>query len=130
MEMKYLLVIAIVSVAACFWLQSSSAQKLSPDGQVIEQLKKAGSNLSKPHDAEFFLYFPTKEAADRVAENLKSSGFGTTVRAVAKGPEWLLLATKAIIPTEAEMVRLRTELSALSEKEQGSYDGWGTPVVS
>src|SRR5882672_8366400 len=40
-------------------------QKSPPDldQQVLDQLKKAGSNLSKPHDIEFFLYFQTKESA-------------------------------------------------------------------
>jgi len=35
------------------------------DQQILDQLKKAGSDLAKPHDIEFFLYFPTEPAGTR-----------------------------------------------------------------
>lgn len=42
-----------------------------PDQQVLDQLKAAGSDLSKPHKIEFFLYFPSKEKADGAATEMK-----------------------------------------------------------
>ncbi len=34
------------------------AKKADPDQMVLDQLRKAGSDLSKPHKIDFFLYFP------------------------------------------------------------------------
>ena len=101
----------------------------SPDAQVITQLRKAGSNLSKPHDVEFFLYVPTPEAAERLASKLRALHFGTKVDRAAQGPGWLVLATKSMIPTESAMVALRVQFTALAAEEKGEYDGWGTPIV-
>ncbi len=42
----------------------------SIDGQVIDQLQKAGSRLDQPHDIEFFFYFPTEAQATRIGQML------------------------------------------------------------
>ena len=44
---------------------SSWQKKEEPDfdQQVLDQLKKAGSDLSKPHKIEFYLYFPTNKTS-------------------------------------------------------------------
>jgi hypothetical protein len=38
------------------------------------QLAKAGSDLKKPHDIDFFFYFPTQDAAEKAAPNLAELG--------------------------------------------------------
>ncbi|MEQ1934899.1 MAG: ribonuclease E inhibitor RraB, partial [Fimbriimonadaceae bacterium] len=43
-----------------------------PDDEVLAQLKLAGSDLSKPHMVEFFLYLPTRESALAVGADLGS----------------------------------------------------------
>ena len=76
-------VVALV-VGAGLFLNRASAQT-DPDGLVLTQLRKAGSNLGKRHDIEFFLYFPSEEAAGRVASKLRADGFGVTVSPAAGG---------------------------------------------
>ncbi len=111
-----------------FTQRRASAQDLSADGQVIEQLRKAGSDLRKPHSIEFFLYFPTDQAA-RAAEKELGSSFSARVERAAKGPEWLLFLTRAMKPTEPELVKLRSTLNEVAARHGGVYDGWGSQVV-
>jgi hypothetical protein len=45
-----------------------SASVSEDDRAVLEQLRAAGSDLSKPHQIDFYLYFTTEEAAQKAAE--------------------------------------------------------------
>ena len=128
----YLLVIvaaAVVSTSACF-MRPAKPQKPSADAQVIAQLRNAGSDLSKPHQIEFFMYFPSEAGAKHVSMRLVSLGFTAEVKRAASGSvPWLTLAKRSMIPEVAELERLRVVLGQLSASEQGNYDGWGTPIV-
>ncbi|MEI9959779.1 MAG: ribonuclease E inhibitor RraB [Limisphaerales bacterium] len=74
------------------------SKKPDLDESVLIQLKKAGSDLSKPHKIEFFLYFPTQTAAEQAAPQVRERGFEVEVRQAAKGTDWLCFATKTMIP--------------------------------
>jgi hypothetical protein len=101
-----------------------------PDAWVLSKLRQAGSDLNKAHPIEFFLYFPSSEAADRVAAKLESQGFTVKSGVNPKSKDqWSVAATKSLVPELAEMVRLRSTLGELAATEHGSYDGWGTEVV-
>jgi hypothetical protein len=106
-------------------------QKSPPDldQQVLDQLKKAGSNLSKPHDIEFFLYLLTKELANSAAEEIEEEGATVKVERAADDSAWLCFATKRMVPDHAELVRLRKKFNGIASRLKGEYDGWGTEVV-
>lgn len=106
-----------------------SAKKADPDQIVLDQLKKAGSDLSKPHRIEFFIYFPTKADAADTARKIKGAGFDVDVRQAAQGPGWLCFATKAMVPELSTLQKIRTDFSALAAAKGGEYDGWGTGIV-
>lgn len=53
------------------------SKKADPDEAVLIQLKNAGSDLSKPHKIEFFLYFPTQADAEQAGVQLRRTGFDT-----------------------------------------------------
>jgi regulator of RNase E activity RraB len=99
------------------------------DQLVLDQLHKAGSDLSRPHPVEFFLYFPGQDAADQAAVQILNAGLEVTVRRSAKGDEWLCFAIKNIVPELAILQKIRTDFDALAARLGGDYDGWGTPVV-
>ena len=106
-------------------------QKSLPDldQQVLDQLKKAGSDLSKPHDIEFFLYFLTKESANSAAEEAAEEGANVKVERAADDSAWLCLATKRMVADHVELVRLRKKFNGIASRLKGEYDGWGTEVV-
>jgi hypothetical protein len=98
------------------------------DELVRIQLKKAGSDLSKPHKIEFFLYFPTKPAAEQAAPQIRAAGYAVEVKPAAKGSDWLCFATKTMVPELPALQKIRRDFNSLAVSLNGQYDGWGTEV--
>lgn len=106
-----------------------SKQKTDLDQLVLVQLRKSGSDLSKPHNVEFFLYFPTQSVAEQARLKILGVGFEVEVRRAAQGDSWLCFATKTMIPLLPDLQSIRQDFVALTSSMNGDYDGWGTPVV-
>jgi regulator of RNase E activity RraB len=104
------------------------SKKPSPDEGVTNELRKAGSDLSKAHAIEFFLYFPTQEVAEKASRQIHEMGFQVDVRKSAKGDEWLCFATKTMLPDLAAREKIRFDFDTLAASLNGEYDGWGTPI--
>ena len=119
--------VSVVILLANRWRRSSEGK--TRDGEVLAQLREAGSDLSKPHPVEFFLYFPSEEAARHVGVAIADQGFTIEVRQAAQGSNWAVLAGKIMVPNEADLLRIREAFDALATAQGGEYDGWGTPVV-
>jgi hypothetical protein len=127
-----LLIVAALVVAGIIALLpfgKSAAANAPTDDDVIEQLRLAGSNLSKPHPIDFYIYVPSKEAAERVSGVLSNQGFRVKVQYSAIDSNWLALASKSVVPTSAALAKLRQDLTALATHEHGQYDGWEAAVV-
>ena len=125
----FLVIVAALGVlGAILFFRASGAQD-ARDNAVIDQLRAAGSDLSKPHSLEFYLYVPTEEAARRVEGVLSREGFHVDVRTAALGPGWLALASKTLAPTTTALARIRQLLSKLATEEGGEYDGWEAQVT-
>jgi hypothetical protein len=105
-------------------------KRSDPDELVLIQLRKAGSDLSKAHEVEFFLYFPTEVVAEQAASHIREAEFEAKVEQSAKGNDWLCLATKKMVPELAALQKIRRDFGSLSDSLGGDYDGWGSPVVN
>jgi hypothetical protein len=99
------------------------------DDQVLKQLAAAGSDLSKPHDLEFFLYFSDEARAATACRQLTAEGYAGKVDRAAKGPQWMCFVTRRLVPDHAAMVAIRRRMNELAAAGGGEYDGWGTPVA-
>src|SRR5258708_19897000 len=75
-------------------------KKSHPDGdqRVLDQLKKAGSHLDKPHTIEFFVYLPTEDKAKKAAELVKKEGCKFHVELGGYKKNCLRFATTTIVP--------------------------------
>jgi hypothetical protein len=102
------------------------------DQRVLDQLREAGSDLSKPHDLEFFLYFPNQEAAGIAAERIRTSGaggFAAEVKRAPQGEAWLCYVTRKMVPEGTKIALIGERFSALAQELGGEYDGWETSLV-
>lgn len=90
----------------------------------LDQLKKAGDDLSKPHKIEFILSFPTRSIADQAAPRLKSAGFSVEVK--QDGSDWRCVGTKTMVPDLAELERIHRDMDQVVAPLGGRYEGWGT----
>ena len=99
------------------------------DERMLFHLKNQGSDLSKPHEIEFFLYLPSQFAAEEVALHIRGCGFAVEVKEPSDGMGWLCFATKTMIPKLSDLHEIRRDFNSLTASWGGDYDGWGTPVV-
>jgi len=106
-----------------------SKEKPDLDQSVLVQLRKAGSDLSKPHNIEFFLYFPTRAVAEKAASPIRNAGFEVDVKRAAQGDTWLCFATKTMVPELPDLQKIRRNFVTLAISMNGEYDGRGTQVV-
>ena len=102
--------------------------EVSLDQQTLEQLRSAGSNLSKTHTIQFYLYVPSQQDAASAATTLQGNDFDTVVKLGADGKNWLCLGQKSMTPTIENLTEARQVFSTLATRYRGEYDGWKTAV--
>lgn len=124
-----LVAICLVALIGLARLPAVDAQERSPDGVSLDQLAKAGSDLSKLHHVDFFLHFPTQQAADNAASRLDALAFVTEIGRGKTEGEWVLQASKMMFPVESDLMGLRDKLNAIAANEHGVYDGWQARAV-
>ena len=134
---KWMYVFAVIGGVIAVWRIWQNLNKLrqrkndSWDARVIDQLRKRGSDPFKPHDLDFFLAFPTREAADEVAAQMTTEGFKTDVIDTPESGElrFSLHAQKTLHLTVPDMQDLSRRLTDMAIAKGGRYDGWSAKQV-
>ncbi len=99
------------------------------DRLVIQQLTRAGADLSRPREVLQYLYLPTEDAAEHARETLDAEGYSVEVRPSADAEEgppnpWLVLARTETVVDEDMIDRARERFEQLAARHGGDYDGW------
>ena len=134
---NWMYVFAVIGGVIAAWRIWQNLNKLrqrkndSWDARLIDQLRKRGSDPFKPHDLDFFLAFPTREAADGVAAQLMTEGFKTDVIDTPESGElrYSLHAQKSLQLTVPDMQDLSRRLTDMATAKGGRYDGWSAKQV-
>ncbi len=103
---------------------------MGPDKRVIVELRKLGSDTTKPHPIDFYLYFENEVSANRAGAELELRGFSCEIQRSIGDSNWLCLARKDIIPQENTLLSIRVLLEEIARKHLGKYDGWETMILS
>ena len=100
------------------------------DARVIENLVSAGSNVSKPHNIDFFMFVPTERRAKAAAADMEQLGYTiSSIDHVTGESQWQIHATREMVSQLDAMTATTRALEAVATKHGGDYDGWGTGVV-
>lgn len=101
------------------------------DARLIDQLRKRGSDPFKAHDVDFFLAFPTREAAEDLAQQLRSEGAEASVVEEPESGElrFSVHAHKSMKLTVPDMQELSRRLTEAATLRGGRYDGWSAKQV-
>jgi hypothetical protein len=109
-------------------VESSAKTERSPDGKLIDQLARSGSDLSKLHQFEFTLRFPSQRAAERVELRIIGFAFATKIEPGRTPEERVIRATKVMYPVESDLQGLREKLNAIAAESDAVYEGWKAKV--
>jgi hypothetical protein len=107
----------------------ADAHNTGNNGEVIAALEESGSDLSKPHPLDFYIYFDERADADAAAKSLAAKGYDAEVDPEQVDTEWLLVASKESSVSEAKIDALEAEIVAVVEPAHGVYEGWETEIV-
>jgi len=102
------------------------------DERLIDQLRKSGSDPFKPHDVDFFLVFPTIEAAEMIAARYRTEGFDADIVDKPENGDlrYDLHLHKSMLLVVPDMKELSRRLSDAAKEKQGKYDGWSAKPVA
>jgi Regulator of ribonuclease activity B len=136
-SIEWLYGFAIVGGLIAAWRIWQNLQQLrrqkndSWDARVIDQLRKRGSDPFKPHDVDFFLAFPSAEAAEQLSTQLRSEGFDAEIRDTPDNGElrYVIHAHKSMQLTVPDMQELSRRLTDAALARGGRYDGWSAKQV-
>jgi regulator of RNase E activity RraB len=98
------------------------------DASVVEAMREAGIDLSRPALVEHFVYFSSEVAARNAAGAVRARGYDVEVREAPESVEnpWLLFATHQVMLDANRARASRAELEAVAAEYGGDYDGWGS----
>ena len=97
--------------------------------EVLDQLRDMGSDISKPHSFDFYLYVPTEVAAIQAADKVRESAFAAEVLPGASGNNWLCRATITIVPDVAPLDEIGNLFEQVAAALHGEFDGWESDVI-
>ena len=99
------------------------------DQAALDSLRDAGSDFTKVHPFDFYLYHPEESGAEQICAHLRSQGFQIAVKEGAVEVEWLCLASLSVIPSIEKLSELQDVFDALIHQYGGEYDRWETVVI-
>lgn len=95
------------------------------DRKVIEQLQKAGADLSQPRDTVHYLYFQTAQDANVAAEMLRAHGLTAEAKPAASGNDpWVVIANHDYVVNSDSIRAIRRVAEEAAQAGHGDYDGW------
>ena len=97
---------------------------------VLDQLMKAGANLSEPRHVVYYSYAPSEEVAGSMGDEAKAEGYTAEVRdPLAEYPgQWSVVCEIEGV-TSPDFVRDADDFfQALADRHGAEYDGWEASV--
>jgi hypothetical protein len=128
-----LAVVLAAATLACSPREERNSDRVDEEGvaldqNVLDQLRAAGSDLSKPHQIDFYLYLPSQADAEAAGAVLRPMGYDVTVSVGDNDINWRCLASRKMKPTIQELTVARGVFKGLALRYQGAYDGWVTAI--
>jgi hypothetical protein len=104
------------------------AEEIAQDQDALDQLRAAGSNLSKPHQIDFYMVLPSQSDAESAGNSLRALGYRVTVRAGDGSASWVLTSSRTMMPTIQGLTEARVLFKGLALRYRGAYAGWQAAI--
>ena len=100
-------------------------QSADPDQLQIEQLAKAGIDMSKPQEISFTLHFADAHSEAKACVSIYEKKFDVVSQRPEKADEkWTCIATKTMLPELKVLRKIRRDFESIAAANKGSYEGW------
>ncbi|WP_195764031.1 ribonuclease E inhibitor RraB [Pseudoduganella rivuli] len=117
-------------LAATTLLANAQSPALAQDAQVIESLRKNGSDFTKHHRVDYFFVMPSEASAKAIAAELAAAGFAVQQIGVPpKQKTWEVHVQRLQLVQVDDMQATTIAFTTLAKKYGGDYDGWGAPAA-
>ncbi len=97
------------------------------DGAILQEMQRAGMDLTIPQNIDFFINFGKKKNAENMQNEIEANGshvtFALTENETHNG--WILCCTIQMIPTHDDIVQTERAFDKIAAKHHGESDGWG-----
>lgn len=98
-----------------------------PDQAIIEQLRKAGLDLSTPFHIRHIFTVNSEDSARQLSEELKSRNLKPEI--TRESSLWKIAVPEDVALDESSMKAKRAEFSSLAGNFGGKYAGWELKTV-
>jgi len=103
------------------------------DQLVLEQLRSAGADLTKPREVLHYLHARTREDAERAAPQVRAAGYEVELREpdpedLATSHPWIVIATTHAVVSSDSVAETRAFFERVAGEVDGEYDGWEAAV--
>src|SRR5690349_9494994 len=122
--MNVLIVLAVAVIAILVYIGWSQHRSLRwpSDAECLEIMRQEGIDLSSPRMLEFWLNFPSREAALGAQPAAVAAGFEANVAGGGPGSaQPSLIVRKLLLPTKAELSAVRATLVEVARQHGGTY---------
>lgn len=100
------------------------------DDRMLALMTERGMDLTESREVDFWLYFNTRAAAEKAADEARLSGYRPQVKEPIPGfNRWLCLASRTMVLNAESLALERAGFEALTARLGGEFDGWGVAVV-
>ena len=97
--------------------------------EMVLQLEREGSDVSRPHHVDFYFYVANELDAETASRELQAKGFTVKTRRAVDGSKWLCLASNTFVPDSIQTTEIGYIFGLLAQKYKGDFDGWEAEVV-
>lgn len=120
----WLLILLPALITGCINLDLAST-----DEEAFSRLEAAGSDLTRVHPFDFYLYHPDESGAKELCGYLETEGFEVSLQQGATEGSWLCLASTRFVPSLDKLAEYRDFFDETVGVYGGEYDGWETMVI-
>ena len=99
------------------------------DRRVLEQLERAGADLTKETDVRWYVYFAEKRQVSQFNECVRGQGWTTSIELGARPGSWGCICSRDAVPSLATIAEMRSRLAACAEGLDADIDGWEAAVT-
>ncbi|EFM2060048.1 DUF695 domain-containing protein [Escherichia coli] len=103
------------------------------DSRVCRGLLEHGDDLTLPRTIDYYAILPTEAAARAFAEDVAILPYGITLVSIRMNDQqqgYIASLTNIDAPEQWHITEITCQLTDLSEKHGGCFDGWGAPIAT